>query len=177
MRWIFLVLVIGVTAGGWAFGFVQMQRADDTEIKLATAQTDLLQLEKLQAAQEMYDSYQEMYGNYQDAIANLEEVGEQLHARSVELTSLNTSVAGAKVELENLRYRTTEYRELLDEIPEKYVTTAGAKLRTGSSTNTAELGVVRPGVPLSVFRRTANQTWYKVSLTGFMYHELLRPAP
>ncbi len=170
MRWIFLVLVIGVTAGGWAFGFVQMQRADDIETQLATAQTDLLQLEKLQAAQEMY-------GNYQDAIANLEEVTKQLHARRVELASLNTSVAGAKVELEDLRYRTKEYRGLLDEIPEKYVTTAGAKLRAGSSTETAELGVVRPGVPLSVFRRNANQTWYKVSVTGFMYHDLLKPAP
>ena len=170
MRWIFLVLAIGVTAGGWAFGFIQMQRADDTDGKLATAQTDLLRLEKLQATQEMY-------GNYQDAIANLEEVTKQLHARRVELASLNTSAAGAKVELEDLRYRTQEYRELLDEIPEKYVTTAGAKLRAGSSTETAELGVVRPGVPLSVFRRNANQTWYKVSLTGFMYHELLKPAP
>ncbi len=117
------------------------------------------------------------YGNYQDAIANLEEVTKQLHARRVELASLNTSAAGAKVELEDLRLTTKEYREFLDEIPEKYVTTAGAKLRAGSSTETAELGVVRPGVPLSVFRRNANQTWYKVSLTGFMYHELLKPAP
>ncbi len=170
MRWIFLVLAIGVTAGGWAFGFIQMQRADATDGKLAMAQTDLLQLEELQAAQEMY-------GNYQDAIANLDEVTKQLHARRMKLASLNTSVAGAKVELEDLRYRTKEYQELLDEIPEKYVTTAGAKLRAGSSTETAELGVVRPGVPLSVFRRNANQTWYKVSLTGFMYHELLKPAP
>ncbi len=170
MRWIFLVLAIGVTAGGWAFGFIQMQRADDTDGKLAMAQTDLLQLEELQAAQEMY-------GNYQDAIANLDEVTKQLHARRMELASLNTSVAGANVELEDLRDRTKEYRELLDQIPEKYVTTAGAKLRAGSSTETAELGVVRPGVPLSVFRRNANQTWYKVSLTGFMYHELLKPAP
>ncbi len=170
MRWIFLVLAIGVTTGGWAFGFIQMQRADDIDDKLATAQTDLLQLEKLRAAQEIY-------GNYQDAISNLEEVTKQLHARRVELASLNTSTAGAKVELEDLRFRTKEYRVLLDEIPEKYVTTAGAKLRAGSSTETAELGVVRPGVPLSVFRRNANQTWYKVSVTGFMYHELLKPAP
>jgi len=170
MRWIFLVLAIGVTAGGWAFGFIQMQRADATDGKLAMAQTDLLQLEELQAAQEMY-------GNYQDAIANLDEVTKQLHARRMKLASLNTSVAGAKVELEDLRYRTKEYQELLDEISEKYVTTAGAKLRAGSSTETAELGVVRPGVSLSVFRRNANQTWYKVSLTGFMYHELLKPAP
>ena len=170
MRWIFLVLAIGVTAGGWAFGFIQMQRADDTDGKLAMAQTDLLQLEKLQAAQEMY-------GKYQDAIANLDEVTKQLHARRMELASLNTSVAGANVELEDLRDRTKEYRELLEEIPEKYVTTAGSKLRAGSSTETAELGVVRPGVPLSVFRRNADQTWYKVSLTGFMYHELLKPAP
>ncbi len=170
MRWIFLVLAIGATAGGWAFGFIQMQRANDIENKLATAQTDLLQLEKLQAAQEMY-------GSYQDAIANLDEVTKQLHSRRVELASLNTIVAGAKVELEDLRYRTKEHQELLDEIPEKYVTTAGAKLRAGSSTETAELGIVRPGVPLSVFRRNANQTWYKVSLTGFMYHELLKPAP
>ena len=170
MRWIFLVLAIGVTAGGWAFGFIQMQRADATDGKLAMAQTDLLQLEELQAAQEMY-------GNYQDAIANLDEVTKQLHARRMKLASLNTSVAGAKVELEDLRYRTKEYQELLDEIPEKYVTTAGAKLRDGSGTETAELGVVRPGVPLSVFRRNANQIWYKVSLTGFMYHELLKPAP
>ncbi len=170
MRWIFLVLAIGVTAGGWAFGFIQMQRADATDGKLAMAQTDLLQLEELQAAQEMY-------GNYQDAIANLDEVTKQLHARRMKLASLNTSVAGAKVELEDLRYRTKEYQELLDEIPEKYITTAGAKLRAGSSTETAELGVVRPGVPLSVFRRNANQIWYKVSLTGFMYHELLKPAP
>ncbi len=170
MRWIFLVLAIGVTAGGWAFGFIQMQRAADIENKLATAQTALLQLEKFQ-------SVEEMYGNYQDATANFEEVTKQLHARRVELASLNTSVAGAKVELEDLRFRTKEYQELLDEIPEKYVTTAGAKLRAGSSTETAELGVVRPGVSLSVFRRNANQTWYKVSLTGFMYHELLKPAP
>ena len=170
MRWIFLVIAISVTAGGWAFGFIQMQRADDTHGKLATARTDLLQLEKLLASQEMY-------GNCQDATANLEEVTKQLHTRRVELASLNTSVAGAKVELEDLRYRTKEYRELLDEIPEKYVTTAGSKLRAGSSTETAELGVVRPGVLLSVFRRNANQTWYKVSVTGFMYHELLKPAP
>ncbi len=108
MRWIFLVLAIGATAGGWAFGFIQMQRADDIENKLATAQTDLLQLEKLQAAQEVC-------GNYQDAIANLVEITKQLHARRVELASLNTRVAGAKTELEDLRYRTKEYRELLDE--------------------------------------------------------------
>jgi len=170
MRWIFLVLAIGVTAGGWAFGFVQMQRAEDTESNLATAQIDLLQLEKLHAAKEIY-------GNYQDTITNLDEVTKQLHARRVELASLNTSVAGAKVEMEDLVYRTKEYRDLMDEVPEKYVTTAGAKLRAGSSTGTAELGIVRPGVPLSVFRRNANQTWYKVSLTGFMYHELLKPAP
>ena len=59
-----------------------------------------------------------MYGNYQDAFANLEEVTKQLHARRMELASLNTSVAGANVELEDLRDRTKEYRELLEEIPE-----------------------------------------------------------
>ncbi len=98
MRWIFLVLAIGVTTGGWAFGFIQMQRADDIDNKLATAQTDLLQLEKLQATQEMY-------GNYQDAIANLEEVTKQLHARRTELASLNVSVTDVRTELERLKVR------------------------------------------------------------------------
>jgi uncharacterized protein HemX len=170
MRWIFLVLAISVTAGGWAFGLIQMQRAHDIESKLATAQTDLLELEKLQAAQQLY-------GDYQQAVANFEEVGKQLHARRVVLATLDKSVADAKVELEELRQTTKDYRKLLDEVPEKFVTTAGAKLRAGSSTETAELGVVRTGVPLSVFRRSAGQTWYEVSLTGFMYHELLKPAP
>ena len=170
MKWIFIVLAVGVTAGGWGFGFVQMQRADEFERKLAGAQTDLLELEELQAAQEMY-------GNYQQAVANFEEVTQHLNARRLELASLNTSVTDTELELEELRYRTKEYRELLDEVPEKYLTTAGAKLRAGSGTGTAELAVVRPGVPLSVFRKSTNQTWYKVSLTGFMYHELLKPAP
>ncbi len=96
MRWIFLVLAIGVTAGGWAFGFIQMQRADATDGKLAMAQTDLLQLEELQAAQEMY-------GNYQDAIANLDEVTKQLHARRTELASLKVNVTDVRTELEKLR--------------------------------------------------------------------------
>ncbi len=170
MRWIFLVLAIGVTAGGWAFGFIQMQRADDTDGKLATAQTDLLQLEKLRAAPEIY-------GNYQDAIANLEEVTKQLHARRTELASLNVSVTDVRTELEKLRGEAKEYQEVLAEAPKKYITTTGAKVRAGSGTTTAELAVVRPGVALSVFKEAENRSWRKVSLTGYMYHELLKPAP
>ena len=170
MRWIFLVLVIGVTAGGWAFGFVQMQRADDIESKLTTAQTDLLQLEKLQAAQEMY-------GNYQDAIANFEEVTKQLYARRTELASLNVSVTDVRTELERLRGEAKEYQEVLAEAPKRYITTTGAKMRAGSGTTTAELAVVRPGVALLVFKEGENRSWHKVSLTGYMYHELLKPDP
>ncbi len=170
MRWIFVVLAIGVPAGGWAFGFVQMQRADDIESKLATAQTDLLQLEELQAAQEVY-------GNYQDAIANLDEVTKQLHARRTELASLNVSVTDVRTELEKLRGEAKEYQEVLAEVPKRYITTTGAKVRAGSDTTTAELAVVRPGVALSVFKESENRSWHKVSLTGYMYHELLKPAP
>ena len=170
MRWIFLVLAIGVTAGGWAFGFVQMQRADDTHGKLATARTDLLQLEKLQATQDMY-------GNYQDAIANLDEVTKQLHARRTELASLNVSVTDVRTELEKLRGEAKEYQEVLAEVPKRYITTTGAKMRAGSGTTTAELAVVRPGVALLVFKEGENRSWHKVSLTGYMYHELLKPAP
>ncbi len=170
MRWVIPVLVMAVAVSGWGFSYFQTQQVSDLEKKLALAQEDLAQLGKLQATEEMY-------GNHQQAIANFEAATKQLHARRTELALLNVNLADARAELEELWGKSKEIEKLLAQAPERYITIAGAKVRAGSSTGTTELAVVRRGVPVSVFAGGDDPAWYKVSLTGFMYHELLKPAP
>ena len=52
-----------------------------------------------------------------------------------------------------------------------------AKIRAGSSTTTSQVAIVSAGVPLSVYETTEDGTWHKIGLTGYIYHELLKPVP
>ncbi len=170
MRWVIPVLAMAVAVIGWGFSYFQSQQVGDLEKKLALAQEDLAQLETFQATEEMY-------GNHQQVVANFEAATKQLHARRTELSLLNATLADARAEVGELRGKSKEFETLLAQAPERYITITGAKVRAGSSTGTTELAVVRRGVPVSVFAGGDDPAWYKVSLSGFMYHELLKPAP
>ncbi len=41
----------------------------------------------------------------------------------------------------------------------------------------AVVAIVSEGVPVSVYEMVEGGTWYKVGLTGYIYHELLKPSP
>ncbi len=70
-----------------------------------------------------------------------------------------------------------KYGELLPSPPQRYLSTTRAKIRAGSSTNSKQIAIVSEGVPISVYEMAAGGTWYKVGLTGYIYHELLKPGP
>ncbi len=61
--------------------------------------------------------------------------------------------------------------------PQRFLSTTRAKIRTGSSTNSKQITIVLEGVPISVYEMAEGGTWYKVGLTGYIYHELLKLGP
>ncbi len=46
-----------------------------------------------------------------------------------------------------------------------------------TSTNSKQIAIVSEGVPISVYEVTVGGTWYKVGLTGYIFHEFLKPVP
>ena len=121
--------------------------------------------------------FREIHGRHQDVAANLEEMNEHLEDRRKVLIDLELKIDDARAELERLRTGAKKYGELLPSAPQKYLSTTRAKIRAGSSTNSKQIAIVSEGVPISVYETAAGGTWYKVGLTGYIYHELLKPRP
>ncbi len=171
MRWILAALATAIGAGGWAFAIFFMLSADDIESELTAARAELSTLSDEVAV------FREIHGKYQDVAANLEEMNEHLADRRKVLIGLELKIEDAKAELERLRTEAKKYGELLPSAPQKYLSTTRAKIRAGSSTNSKQIAIVSEGVPISVYDTAEGGTWHKIGLTGYIYNELLRPAP
>jgi len=178
MRWILAALATAIGAGGLAFAIFFMLSADDIKSELTAARAEL---SKTKAEQSILSDevavFREIHGRYQDVAANLEVMNEHLEDRSKVLIDLELKIDAARAELESLRTETKKYGELLPSAPQKYLSTTRAKIRAGSSTSSKEIAIVSEGVPISVYEMAEGGTWYKVGLTGYIYHELLKPGP
>ena len=171
MRWILAALATAIGVGGWAFAVFVMLGADDIESELTAARAEQSTLSDEVAV------LRETHGRYQDVAANLEVMNEHLEDRSKVLIDLELKIDDARAELESLRTKAKKYGELLPGAPQRYLSTTRAKIRAGSSTNSKQIAIVSEGVPISVYEMAEGGTWYKVGLTGYIYHELLKPGP
>ena len=171
MRWILAALATAIGVGGWAFAVFVMLGADDIESELTAARAEQSTLSDEVAV------LRETHGRYQDVATNLEVMNEHLEDRSKVLIDLELKIDDARAELESLRTKAKKYGELLPGAPQRYLSTTRAKIRAGSSTNSKQIAIVSEGVPISVYEMAEGGTWYKVGLTGYIYHELLKPGP
>ena len=178
MRWILAALAAAIGVGGWAFAFFFMLGADDIESELTAARAEL---SKTKAEQSILSDeaavFREIHGRYQDVAANLEEMNGHLENRRMALIDLELKIDDGRAELERLRTEAKNFGELLPGAPQRYLSTTRAKIRSGSSTNSKQIAIVSEGVPISVYEMAEGGSWYKVGLTGYIYHELLKPSP
>ncbi len=178
MRWILAALATVIGAGGWALAIFFMLGADDIESELTAA---LAELSKTKAERSTLSDevavFRQTHGRHQDVAANLEEMNEHLEDRRKALIDLELKIDDARAELERLRAEAKNYGEILPGAPQRYLSTTRAKIRSGSSTNSKQIAIVSEGVPISVYEMAEGGSWYKVGLTGYIYHELLKPSP
>ncbi|MFQ6017715.1 MAG: SH3 domain-containing protein [Kiloniellaceae bacterium] len=172
------VLLVAVALAGWGLAFTSWRSTDDLEDKLLSAQVDLskAKAELIKVSDEL-TAVRETYRAFQEGAVDLAGITEQLETSRAELASLTADIDGAKAELETLRAEAKRHRDFLSGAARTYRTTTRARVRAGSGTGTKEVAVVSAGVPLSVFEMVENETWYRVGITGYMYHELLKPGP
>ncbi len=178
MRWILAALATAIGVGGWAFAVFFMLGADDIESELTAARAELSKTKAEQSTlSDEVAVFRDIHGRYQDVAANLEEMNEHLEDRRKVFMDLELKTDDARAELERLRTEAKKYGEFLPSAPQRYLSTTRAKIRAGSSTNSKQIAIVSEGVPISVYEMAEGGTWYKVGLTGYMYHELLKPGP
>ena len=178
MRWTLAALATAIGVGGWAFSVFFMLGADEIKSELTAARAELSKTKAEQSTlTDEVAAFRAIHGRYQDVAANLEGMNEHLKDRGEVLTDLELKIVDAGAELERLRTEAKKYGELLPGAPQRYLSTTRAKIRAGSSTNSKQIAVVSEGVPISVYEMAVGGTWYKVGLTGYIYHELLKPGP
>lgn len=178
MRRIFVALAVVVAVAGWVFAFTFMRSADRSEDGLLSARSELSKTRaELSRTSDELVALQETQERYRDTVANLEEATRQLEDRRSVLAELTMKIDGAREELERLRLEAKRYGDAFQGAPRRYLSTTRAKLRVGSSTGAKQIAIVSEGVPISVYEMAEGGTWYKVGVTGYIYHELLRPAP
>ncbi len=178
MRWILAALATAIGAGGWAFAIFLMLSADDIRSERTAARAELAKTKAAQSTlSDEVAGFREIFGRYQDFAANLEEMNEHLEDRTKALIDLELKIDNAREELERLRAEAKKYGELLPSASQRYLSTTRAKIRAGSSTNSKQIAIISEGVPISVYEMAEGGTWYRVGLTGYIFHELLKPGP
>ncbi len=178
MRWILAALATAIGVGGWAFAIFFMLGADDIESELTAARAELSKTKAEQSTlSDEVAVFRQTHGRYQDVAANLEEMNEHLEDRTKALIDLELKIVNTGTNLERLRAEAKNYGEILPGAPQRYLSTTRANIRSGSSTNSKQIAIVSEGVPISVYEMAEGGTWYKVGLTGYIYHELLKPSP
>ncbi len=178
MRWILAALATAIGVGGWSLAIFFMLSADDLKGELTAARAELSKTKAEQSTlSDEAAKLRQFHGRYQDVAANLEGMNEHLEDRTKVLIDLELKIDDARAELERLRTEAKKYGEILPSAPRRYLSTTRAKIRAGSSTNSKQIAIVSEGVPISVYEMAEGGTWYKVGLTGYIYHELLKPRP
>ena len=178
MKSIFAVLAIAIGVGGWAFAVFFILGDSNIRRELTAAQAELSKTKaELSTLSDEVAVFREAYGKHQNVAANLKERNEHLTVRSKILADLEQKIADASAELERLRTEASKNGEVLPSASQRYLSITRAKIRAESSTNSKQIAIVSEGVPISVYEVPVGGTWYKVGLTGYIYHELLKPNP
>lgn len=100
-----------------------------------------------------------------------------LEAGKVALASLQSEIDAAETALARLQTTLQHQRQRSPAPTTTYQTLTRARVRAGPSTNTNEVAVVSAQQVLEVSEPVEGGTWYKVWVSGYMFHTLVQPIP
>lgn len=182
--WAKLIAGLGALAAaavGWALVFLQDASLDDLQGKLTAARQQLAAAQQERPSDstptvEAPAQPENLEAERQEARAEMEKLRSEEEARAAKLSSLTAQIEASNDELARLRAELQKQQDLLQDPTLAYRTTTRAKMRAGPDTGAAELAVLSANSELRVSEKTPEGTWYKVSVTGYVFHELLQPA-
>ena len=99
----------------------------------------------------------------------------QLAAGQEALTRLQAKIDAAKTALAQLRTAVETPLQPLLQPAAPYRTLTRARVRAEPGTNTNEVAVVSAHQMIEVYETVEGGTWYKVRVSGYMFHTLVQP--
>lgn len=166
LAWTKRVVGLAVTAAavvGWTVVILQDTWLNNLENKLAAAKQESMRASdnKRPAARQ----------------TEVETDKKALVTSKAALASLQSEIDAAETEL--ARLQTTLHRQgQSSQAPAAtYQTLTRARVRAGPSINTNEVAVVSAQQVLEVSQPLEGDTWYKVRVSGYMFHKLVQPMP
>lgn len=182
--WAKLMAGLGALAAavvGWGLVFLQDAWLDDLQGQLTAARQQLAAAQQERPSDptpttEAPVQPENLEAEREQARAELDRIKSEEEARAAKLISLAAEIEASNDELERLRAELQKQKERLEDPALAYRTTTRAKMRAGPDTGAAELAVLSANSELRVSEKTPEGTWYKVSVTGYVFHELLQPA-
>jgi septal ring factor EnvC (AmiA/AmiB activator) len=171
--------LIGIAAAivGWAVVILQDRWLDDLEARLAAAPREAAQSPG-EAAPER-DGAEEATGDQDalgDADANLAQLEADLRAGKQELTALESEIAESAAELGRLETEIAAMRAGPGDPAAAYRTRTRARIRAEPSTDAAEVALVSADQQVGVSGAKEDESWYRVTVSGYMFRELLQPS-
>ncbi len=166
LAWTKTVLGLAVTAAavvGWTVVILQDTWLDNLENKLATAQQESMRASdnKRPAARQ----------------TEVEADKKALVTSQTALASLQSEIDTAETELARLQTTLQRQRQRSQAPAATYQTLTRARVRAGPSINTNEVAVVSAQQVLEVSQPLEGSAWYKVRVSGYMFHKLVQPMP
>lgn len=176
--------LVGIAAAivGWGVVVLQAQWLDDLEGKLADSDQELAVAaqEQSQVSQEqapVQDAARDYEEVQRQAMTSLEQLRAELDAGEERLASLRSQIEASTAELDRLEAEIEEKGTERVDPGLEYRTTTRARVRTGPTTDANEVAVVAADQLVEVSGSSESETWYKVTVSGYMFHRLLRPSP
>ena len=173
------VLLAGVAIAGWGMvylqdGWLDERERDLAELRLARA----VSAEKTPPdVRESVTSREKTEARGQPRPESTETSAAEGAAPATELAAVRTEIEKSRAELDQLKAKGGRHKRLLERIARRYRTTARVNVRAGPNTTAQVIAVIPKGQTLQVFEAVEDGTWYKVGVTGFIFHKLLEPVP
>ena len=176
--------LIGIAAAivGWGVVVLQDRWLDELEGKLADSKREPTIAAQSQQPvsrepRPVEDAADDREEARRQAMTSLEQLRAELDAGREELASLRSEIDGSTAELGRLEAEIEANRAGPGDPAPAYRTTTRARLRAEPSTDASEVAVVAADRRVDVRGSSEDQTWYEVTVSGYIFHELLRTTP